>query len=145
MMKHVTGFRTGKYNVPKLASYEVEEQYRQQIEEICYITFTEHDNGENCGRDVTTTINSVAEGVVGIMGPVHKGTWFDGECQAATGDKHKAYRKVQQGYDTRNVTEEYKEKRRKERAIHIGKKKEWINVELENMELPRKQDKCSKF
>jgi hypothetical protein len=107
----------------------VAEKYRQQIEKICHITFTEQDNGENCGTDVKTTINSVAEVMLGIMGPVHKGMWFDDECQAATGDKNKAFMKVQQGYDTRNVIEEYKENRRKERAVHKGKKKEWINVE----------------
>jgi hypothetical protein len=28
---------------------------------------------------------------------VNKGTWFDAECHAATEDKNKAYRKMQQG------------------------------------------------
>jgi hypothetical protein len=35
--------------------------------------------------------------------------------------------------------EEYKEKRRKEQTIRKTNKKEWINVELENMELLRIQ------
>jgi len=35
-------------------------------------------------------INSVAEEVLGIMGPAHKGMWFDYECQATTEDKNKA-------------------------------------------------------
>ena len=63
---------------------------------------------------------------------------FDDECQAATEDKRKAYRKMQQGYSTRRLIEEYKEKRER-------KKKEWMNVELENMEVKRKQHECRKF
>jgi len=63
----------------------------------------------------------------------------------ATEDRNKSYRKMQQRYGTRSVTEEYKEKRRKEKTIHKRKKKEWMNVELENMELLRKQHDCRKF
>ena len=87
----------------------------------------------------------MAEEVLGIMEPVNKGTWFVAECQAATEDKNKAYRKTQQGYDTRSLTEGYMEKGRKEKTIHKRKKKEWMNVELENMEILRKQHECRKF
>ena len=80
----------------------------------------------------------MAEEVLGIMEPANKGTWFDTKCQAATEDKIKAYRKMQQGYSTRRLIEEYKEKRER-------KKKEWMNVELENMEVKRKQHECRKF
>jgi len=44
---------------------------------------------------------------------------------------------MQQGYGTRSLIEEYLEKRRKEKPIHKRKKKEWMNVDLENMELLR--------
>jgi hypothetical protein len=47
------------------------------------------------------------------MEPAHEGTWFVAECQVATEDINKAYRKVQQGYGTRSLIEEYREKRRK--------------------------------
>jgi len=63
----------------------------------------------------------MAEEVLGIMESVNEGTWFDGDCQAATEDK--AYRKMKQGYGTRSLIEEYKEKRRKEKTIHSRKKK----------------------
>jgi len=72
----------------------------------------------------------------------NKGTWFDGEWQAAIEDENKIHRKMQQGYGTRNLIEKYKDKRIK---IHRRKKKEWINMELENMELLRKQHECRKF
>ena len=68
-------------------------------------------------------INSVAEEVLGIMGPTHTGMWFDDECQATTEDKNRAYRTMQQGYGTRSLMGEYKEKRRKENTIHKRKKK----------------------
>ena len=87
----------------------------------------------------------MAEEVLGLMEPAHEGMWFDAECQVATENKNKAYRKMQQGYGTRSLIEEYKEKRRKEKAIHKRKKKEWKNQELENMELPSKQYGCKKF
>ena len=40
--------------------------------------------------------------------------------------------------------EEYREKRRKEKTDH-KKIKEWMNVELENIELLRKEHECRKF
>ena len=69
-----------------------------------------------------TVSNSVTEEVLGIMEPANKGTWLVDECQAAIEDKNKAYRKVQQGYVTRSLVEEYKEKRRKN-TFHKRKKK----------------------
>jgi len=96
-------------------------------------------------RRCKTVINSMAEEELGIMEPAHEGTWFVAECQVATEGKNKACRKVQQRYGTRSLIEEYKEKRRKEKSIHKRKKKEWMNQELENMELLRKQHECKKF
>jgi hypothetical protein len=40
----------------------------------------------------------VAAEVLGIMELANKGTWFDGEYQAATEDKNKAYRKMRIWY-----------------------------------------------
>ena len=123
-IKQVTGIRTSKYHVSKLTSTEVAEQYREQIEEkLNHITFAELDNGEELGERCKTIINSVTEEMLGIMEPANKGTWFDDECQAATEDKTEAYRKMQQGYGTSSLIEEYKEKRRKENTINKRKKK----------------------
>ena len=73
------------------------------------------------------------------MEPAHKGTWFEDEFQAATDDKNKAYRKMQQGYGTRSLIEEYKENKRQ---FIKEIKKEYMNVELGNMELLRKKHEC---
>ena len=122
------------------------EHYRQQIEEgLNHITFTDLDNGEELWERCETIIISVAEEVLGIMEPANKETWFDNECQAATENKNKARRNMQQGYGTRSLIEDYKENRRKEKTIHERKKKEWMKVELENLELLRKQHECRKF
>ena len=122
------------------------EQYKQQIEEkLNYITLNEQDIREKLWERCKTIINSMAEEVLGIMETVNKGTWFDAECHVAKEDKNKAYRKMQQGYGTRSLIEEYKEKRRKEKTIHKRNKKKWMNMELENMELLRKQHECRKF
>jgi hypothetical protein len=61
-----------------------------------------------------TIIDSIAENVLGIMEPIDIGTWFDNECQAATADKNKAYRKMQQGYQNLNRRVQRKEKKRKQ-------------------------------
>ena len=46
-VKKVIGIRTSKYNVSKLTSSEVAEQYRQQVEEKQNsIALTDQDNGE---------------------------------------------------------------------------------------------------
>jgi len=60
-----------------------------------------------------TIINSIAEDVLGIIEPANVGMWFDAECQAATEDKNKAYRKMQQGYQKLNRRVQRKEKKRK--------------------------------
>jgi len=64
------------------------------------------------GGRCKTVLNSMAEEVLGLMEPAHEGTWFDAECQVATEDKNEAYRKMQQGYGTRSLIEEYKEKKK---------------------------------
>jgi len=79
------------------------------------------------------------------MEPANKGTWFDYECQAAIEDKNKACRNMQQGYGTRSLTEEYKEHRREVKINHKRKEKEWMNVELENMDLLTLKHECRKF
>jgi len=70
-----------------------------------------------------TIINSLAEEVLGIMEPADKGIWFDAECQAATEDKIKAYRKIQQGHGTKSIIDEYKEKRKENRMDECGIRK----------------------
>ena len=77
------------------------EQYRRQIEEkLNHITRYEQENGEELWERCKTIINSTAEEVLGIMEPTNKGTWFGDECQAATEEKNKSCRKMQQGYGT---------------------------------------------
>ena len=52
---------------------------------------------------------------------------------------------MQQGYGNRILTLKYKENRRQEKTIHKRKTKEWMNVELESMELLRRQHERRKF
>ena len=124
-VKQVTGIRTSKHNVSILTSSEEAEKYRQQIEEnLNHITLTDLYNGEELRERCKTIIISVAEEVLGIMEPVNKGTWFDYECQDTTEDKNKACSNMQQGHGARNLIEQYKENRRREKTVHKRKKKE---------------------
>ena len=87
-VKQVIGIRTNKYNVSKLTSTEVAEQYRQQTEEkLNHVTLTEQDNGEELWERCKTIIISVVGGVLGIMETANEGMWSDDECQAATEDR----------------------------------------------------------
>jgi len=47
--------------------------------------------------------------------------------------------------DTKSLIEEYKERRRKKKTIHKRKKKEWMNVELENTDSLRLKHECRKI
>jgi hypothetical protein len=53
----------------------------------------------------------------------NKGTWFDAECQAATENKNKAFKKMEQGCGTRSLMEEHKDKRIEEKPIQKERKK----------------------
>jgi hypothetical protein len=110
-VKKVTGARTSKYDVFKLISSEEVEQYRQR--KVNHITLTEEHNGEKLCERHLTTINSVAEEVLGIMELANKGMWFDAECQAATEDKNKAYRKMQQYKKEKKRTKSFIKERKK--------------------------------
>ena len=80
-----------------MTSSEMAEQYRLQIEEkLNHITLNEQNNGEKLWEGCKTIINSVTEEVLDIMDPKNKGTLFDAECQVATEDKNKVYKKMQQ-------------------------------------------------
>jgi hypothetical protein len=83
---------------------------------------TEQDSGEELWERCKTIINSVAEDVLGIMEPADIGTWFDDECQAATEDKNKAYRKMQQGYQKLNRRVQRKEKKGKDNSYKKEKR-----------------------
>jgi len=79
-LKQVTVFRISKNNESKLTSSEVLEQSREQIEEkLIHMKLNGQDNGEKLWERCKIIINSIAEVVLGIMGPAHKGMWFDDE------------------------------------------------------------------
>ena len=124
------------------------EQYRQQ-------TLTEQDNGEKLKERCKTIINSTAEEMLCIMEPENKehGLMLNArlphhkktnkQTNQPTNQPTNPYRQMQHG--TRSLIEGYKDKRRKEKTIHKRKTKEWMNVELGNMEMLRKQHECRKF
>jgi len=57
-----------------------------------------------------------------------QGTWFDDKRQVAIEDKNEAYRKMQQGYGTRSLIEEYKEKEKKRQFMKERKKNGWCRI-----------------
>ena len=55
-VKKVTGIRTSKYNVYKLVSSEVAEQYRQQMISSIILHLLNRTMEKNCGRDIKQSL-----------------------------------------------------------------------------------------
>ena len=61
-----------------------------------------------------STIQQVAEEVLGRQVSRKRNEWFDEECERATKEKNEAYLIMQQQHGTRNKVLRYQEKRREE-------------------------------
>jgi hypothetical protein len=67
-------------------------------------------------------ITTAAEETMGVMDKVKTNDWFDEEGEVASQEKNKAYLPILQRVSIRQSTEEYKNKRREEKKVHIKKK-----------------------
>ena len=128
----------------KLKIPEVAENYKQNVDTKLNIDL--FDTESTCSEmweKCKEAINCAAEEVLGREESKTQATWFDAECQQVTDEKNKSYMKIQQGYETRRMIDEYQEKRRVEKRIHKKKKKEWMKAKLVNTEILREQN-CSR-
>jgi len=65
-----------------------------------------------------STIQQVAEEVLGRQVSRQRNEWFDKDCERATKEKNEAYLIMQQQRGTRNKVLRYQEKRREEKKTH---------------------------
>ncbi|KAJ4449449.1 hypothetical protein ANN_00848 [Periplaneta americana] len=87
--------------------------------EESYIRFTPWKDGkaQNAEIDVSKqweaikmAVTSTVEGTIGICKEKKGNDWFDEVCERATKEKNEAYQRILQRSNTRQVTEEYKNK-----------------------------------
>jgi len=69
-----------------------------------------------------STIQKVAEEVLGRQESWKRNEWFDKDCERATKEKNEAYLIMQQQHATHNKVLRYQEKRREEKKIHKKRK-----------------------
>ena len=81
-----------------------------------------------------STIQQVAEEVLGRQVSRRRNEWFDEECERATKEKNEAHIIMQQQqHGTQNKVLRYQEKRREEKKIHKKRKREWEKKQLEEL------------
>jgi hypothetical protein len=73
-----------------------------------------------------STIQQVAEGILGRQISRQRNEWFDKDCERVTKEKNEAYLIMKQQHGTRNKILRYQEKRREE------KRRKYIRKESEN-------------
>ena len=71
--------------------------------------------------------------------------WFDTECEQATNNKNKAYKRMQQRNHTRKAVEEYRIARSEEKRTHKQKKKIFTEHELEELERLKSNSESKSF
>jgi hypothetical protein len=73
-----------------------------------------------------TILKTAGEGSIGKVKKEFRNEWFDQECEQVTAEKNRKYQNMLQRNFTRASREEYHKARRKEKGIHIKKKKRII-------------------
>jgi hypothetical protein len=144
--RKMTNPRMERHNVAQLKHRKVAEQYSQKVaESLEQISLSEEDNVNDRWEKCKVAINNVADEVLGMQVIQKRGTWFDAQCEEVTKEKTEAYNKTQQKFGTRRPRGEYRDRRRMEERVHRRKKREWMKVEMERIELLNSQNDTRKF
>ena len=133
-IKKIRGERVRKFCISKLQDETTINTYMKRLEENleqppCSGGETIQDEWDIC----KSTIQQVAEEVLGRQAPRQRNEWFDKDCERATNEKNEAYLIMQQ-HSTRNRVLRYQEKRREEKKIHKKRKREWEKKQLEELQ-----------
>ena len=131
-IKKLRGERIRKFCTSKLQDENMTNMYVKRLEEFL--------KQSPCGETIQeewdlckSTIQRVAEEVLGRQVSRKRNEWFDEECERATKEKNEAYLIMQQ-HGTWNKVLRYQEKRREEKKIHKKRKREWEKKQLEELQ-----------
>jgi hypothetical protein len=86
---------------------------------------------------IKSAITTATEETTTEMDKVKTNDGFDEECEVTSREKNKAYLLMLQGVGTRQSTEEYQNKRRKEKKVHRKKKINYENQWMKGTEESR--------
>jgi len=132
-----------KFNSEKLKNPETSLACREKLNE--YLPkHTDNDDINEAWMLLKNAITQTADTVLNRMERVTYKDWFDAECEQATINKNKAYKRMQQSNHTWKAVEEYRTARKEEKRVHIQKKKIFTEHELEELERLRSNNE-SKF
>lgn len=125
-----------KYNTAKLQEEDIRERYACKIShsigEIKTYGNNDIDDDWNACKIV---IQEAATEVIGLRPKPATNEWFDDECRAVTNIKNEVYKKMLSRPATRTVREEYRLRRKQEKAVHKRKKRDFENDKLKQLEL----------
>jgi len=113
-----------KFNSEKLKSSETSSAYREKLDE--YLARHVDKNNDDINETWTLLKNAITQSAGAILNRTERVThtdWFDIECEQATNNKNKVYKRMQQRNHTRKAVEEYRIARSEEKRIHKQKKK----------------------
>jgi hypothetical protein len=127
----------------KLKSPETSSAYREKLNE--YLAKHADNDDIEAWMILKNAIMQTADIILNRMERVTYKDWFDAECEQATINKNKAYKRMQQRKHTRKAVEEYRTARKKKKKrVHKQKEKIFIEHELEELERLRSNNE-SKF
>lgn len=125
-----------RFNVEKLNSANTRKLYAEKMEQRILEDVTEvpaDDDVEELWNRIRTSVETVAEEVVGRKGPRKRNDWFDEECKQALDAKNAARAKHLQRATRANL-EDYRAKRTLERRLFRRKKAQQEQVLIATVE-----------
>uniref|UniRef100_A0A1I8NJJ8 Uncharacterized protein n=1 Tax=Musca domestica TaxID=7370 RepID=A0A1I8NJJ8_MUSDO len=128
---------TRKLDVEKLQTQQIAEAYSAQLTHLLDENTPCPDNIDAQWQRIAHSLQTAANATLGYQQHL--------ECRNATEEKNTAYRATLQTVATRNVRENYREKRKEEKRIFRKKKKEQEKREREQIEVYRSQNEVRKF
>jgi sorting nexin-29 len=134
-----------KFNSEKLKSPETSSAYRDKLNEY----LARHvDNNDDIKETWTLLKNAITQTAGAILNRIETVThtdWFDTECEQATINKNKAYKRMQQRNHTWKAVEEYRTARSEEKRVQKQKKKIFIERGLKELECLRGKNEGKSF
>jgi hypothetical protein len=135
-----------KYNnINKLKTSDISTLYKQNLNSEIRGTEKRSEKSINEYWHVyKVAITTAAEETSGEMDKMEVKDWFDDQCEVVIREKNEVYVRMLQRSSTRGLTEEYRNKRRKEK-VHRRKKHTYENQLIKDIEELRNKNESGKF
>ena len=126
--------RRKQYNLEILKEPKKLTQYRTKLNEEINKTrqrgIDSITNIDDYWNIIKESLITTADDNIGKQERTKNKDWFDEDCQEATRKKNEAYQRTLQKNCTRQLTEDYRNKRKEEKKIHRRKKRHYENERM---------------